>query len=336
MMSAVNAVQPSRFAGAVAITRVSGVDWEELYEEYGDKEETEGVDDETTGSNGQPITTPEDPHLSNGPVSTETPYDFYLNYQSQDAPPPPPAAPDVITGTGDPTGDQTDFLAGPVVHLGTADRALIAEFPHGAGTITILADPFIVSNGGINMADNATLAVNLLTAAGPVAFDEYHQGYGSGGNRIIEYFDGTPVVAILLQLIAVGALIVYSRSRRFARPLPGGEADRLSKLEYVDAMAELQQRTRAYDLALENIYGDFRRRTARTLGVDNMTTPRAELARLIAERTGRSSTDIEQLMIDCEDVIHGSSARKSEVLRLASAIRELEAQLGIPRERRRI
>jgi hypothetical protein len=328
----VNAVQPSRFAGSVVFARNANVDWVELYEEYGDKDEEE--EDEDSDTDTPPITTPADPHLSNEPAPTETPYNFYFNYRTQD--PPPPPAPYVITSESDDIGEVPEFLAGPVVHLGTAERALLTELPHGSGTIMILADPFIVSNGGIGMADNVRLAVNLITAAGPSAFNEYHHGYSAGGNRVIEYFDGTPVIAMLLQLIAVGALVIYSRSRRFARPVPGGGADRLSKLEYIDAMAELQQRTSAYDLALENIYGDFRRRTARSFGVDNMTTPRGALALMIAERTGRGVDDVEKLMIDCEDVIHGSSTSKAEVLRLAAAIRDLEAELGIARTRRRM
>jgi hypothetical protein len=55
-------------------------------------------------------------------------------------------------------------------------------------------------------------------------------------------------------------LIFFSQSRRFARPLPPDEPNRLSKLEYVAAMAQLQQTTKGYDLAIENIYTDFRRR----------------------------------------------------------------------------
>ena len=51
-------------------------------------------------------------------------------------------------------------------------------------------------------------------------------------------------------------------------------------------MAELQQRTQAYDLAIENIYSDFRRRVSSLVGLDNTTTTRHELARRIAERTG--------------------------------------------------
>ena len=159
--------------------------------------------------------------------------------------------------------------AGPAVHLASGSKAYLADMPYGAGSIVYLSDPYIVSNAGISLVDNAQLAVNIVSSPSAViAFDEYHQGFGSSTNRLFQYFAGTPVIAIFVQLLVLAGLVFYSQSRRFARPVPEPEPDRLSKLEYVSAMAELQQRTRAFDLAVENIYTDFRRRTSRLLGVE--------------------------------------------------------------------
>ena len=167
----------------------------------------------------------------------------------------------------------------PFVHLANDEKNLLVDFPYGAGKIVYLTDPYIVANGGINLVDNAQLAVNIVASGdGLIAFDEYHQGYGANENQLLGYFAGTPVVAIFLQLAALIGLLFYSQSRRFARALPENEPNRLSKLEYVAAMAELQQRTKAFDLAIENIYTDFRRRVSRSFGVDNFTTKRDDLA----------------------------------------------------------
>jgi hypothetical protein len=141
---------------------------------------------------------------------------------------------------------------------------------------------------------------------------------------------------MFLQVILLVALIFYSQSRRFARPLPDAQPDRLSKLEYVAAMAELQQRTKAYDLAIENIYGDFRRRAARSFGVDNLTSTRHEIARLIAERTGLDPENIQDLMFRCEEIIHGEPAGRAEVISLVGRIREIEQKLGLSRKPRRV
>ncbi|HEX6124271.1 MAG TPA: hypothetical protein VFZ23_02755, partial [Pyrinomonadaceae bacterium] len=194
------------------------------------------------------------------------------------------------------------------------------------------SDPYIVSNAGISLVDNSRLAINLVTSRdGLIAFDEYHHGYGSNNNRFFQYFEGTPVLAIFLQLGLLAALVFVSQSRRFARPVPEAEPSRLSKLEYVSAMAELQQRTRAYDLAIENIYTDFRRRVSSLLGLDNTVATRKELADRIAERTGTAVEEIEELMFACEDVIRGEPIGKAETVRMIERIRKLEGDLGLRR-----
>ncbi len=229
---------------------------------------------------------------------------------------------------------ETDALAAPVVHLANKDKNLLVDFPFGSGQIVYLTDPYIVSNGGIGLVDNAQLAINIAASPeGIIAFDEYHQGYGEGNNQILTYFAGTPVVAIFLQLLVIVGLIFFTQSRRFARPLPETEPNRLTKLEYVSAMAELQRRTKAFDLAIENIYTEFRRQTSRLVGVDNFTTSYKDLARMIAERGKLNAAEVENLMFKCEDIIRGEPTNKKEVLQITSSLREIEEKLGLKRQR---
>jgi hypothetical protein len=132
----------------------------------------------------------------------------------------------------------------PLAHFAAGDKNIVVDAPFGNGRIVMLTDPFIISNGGIALVDNAQLGINLVsTVDGVVAFDEFHQGYGSDNNRFLQFFEGTPVIAIFLQMALLIGLVFFSQSRRFARPVPEPEPDRLSKLEYVAAMAELQIRT---------------------------------------------------------------------------------------------
>jgi hypothetical protein len=227
---------------------------------------------------------------------------------------------------------ETAALNAPVLHLANEQKNLLVDFPFGSGEIVFLTDPYIVSNGGISLVDNAQLAANIVASRGGiVAFDEFHQGFGANENQLLAYFAGTPVVAVFLQLAALAALILFSQSRRFARPLPADEPNRLSKLEYVSAMAELQRRTKAFDLAIENIYSEFRRRATRILAVDNFTISRKELARTIAERVNLNADKLENLMFKCEEIIHGEPTNKQEVLELTRQLREIQEKLGIKR-----
>jgi hypothetical protein len=221
-------------------------------------------------------------------------------------------------------------LAAPFVMVRSNQRNLLVSAAFGEGEIVVLSDPYIVSNGGLGLVDNARLAVNLVESRGGlIAFDEYHQGYGANNNRFLEFFAGTPVIAIFVQCVLIVGLLLYSNSRRFGRALPADEPDRLSKLEYVSAMAELQRRTAAYDLAIENIYRDFRRRASRLVGLDNLTASRQELAAKIGERANVGKEEIEDLLFRCEDIIAGEPTNKRQTLDLITRIREIESRLGI-------
>ena len=307
----VNAVQPSRFASSI------------FFERYNDN---------TASGQGYGMAAPT-------PTVSPTPYDFL-----EPQPPPPAAAPANSQATDDDEDDHAyeeeyeeeedpvGAFDAPIVHVGGRDRNLLIDAPFGQGRVVFLADPFIVSNTGIGMVDNAQLAINIVESGGGlIAFDEYHQGYGSNENRLLQYFEGTPVTAILLQCVALIGLVLFSQSRRFARALPDAEPDRLSKLEYVSAMAELQRRTHAYDLAIENIYSDFRRRVTRLFGVDNKTTKHRELAVLVAERTKLNANDVDQILLRCEDIIHGEPAGRKTTVELVEQIRSLENRLGLTR-----
>jgi Domain of unknown function (DUF4350) len=241
-----------------------------------------------------------------------------------------------IKSTSANSSNEKSETSAPVIHLSTEDRNVLVDAPYGDGQIVFLSDPYIVANGGINLVDNAQLAINIVTSRGGIiAFDEYHQGYGTNSNQFLQFFAGTPVVPIFLQGLLLIGLIFFSQSRRFARAVPEPEPNRLSKLEYVSAMAELQQRTKGYDLAIENIYTDFRRRVSRLVGVDAQKTRRQDLAMLIVERLpDENAAKLEELMQKCEDVMHGDKTNKKEVLRLTTRLRELEAKLGLQRRKK--
>ncbi len=307
----VNAVQPSRFASSINFERF-------------------------TDSINSPKTTE---------IAPAAPKQLKNNFSLQVPPPPPKIKPAPI-GSDEADAIQDDYadedapvetpaLAAPVVHLANDAKTLLADFPFGSGKIVFLTDPYIVSNGGIGLVDNAQLAINIVAAnGGIVAFDEYHQGFGANENRLLGYFAGTPLVAVFWQFAAIAALILFTQSRRFARPLPDNEPNRLSKLEYVAAMAELQRRTHAYDLAIENIYTDFRRRASKVVGADNLTVSRADLAVLLAERAQLNGQEIDRLMFKCEDIVRGEPTNKREVVQLIARLRQIEEKLGLRRTRK--
>ncbi|MGI9035993.1 MAG: DUF4350 domain-containing protein [Pyrinomonadaceae bacterium] len=307
----VNAVQPSQFASSIKIEKIS---------------------DDAAGS----------------PTSTLPPVEDEDYSDDENAPPAPQPSPPKNVKIAKPAASPfiiksptaaivTNAQRAPVVHIAGGEKNLLVDFPFGSGEVVFLSDPYIVSNAGVGLVDNAQLAINIVNAnGGAIAFDEFHQGYGANQNQLLGYFAKTPVPAIFLQAALLVGLLFFTQSRRFARPLPASEPSRLSKLEYVSAMAELQSRTKAYDLAIENIYTDFRRRAAKFFGADNYTVTRRELALMIAERLKMNADEIENLMRQCEEITRGEPTNKREVLEITTRLRELEEKLSLKRSQNRL
>lgn len=261
--------------------------------------------------------------------SEETVTDDTNEMDDSPAPPPPVEASPQSGPNSAIVSNAAPVSPAPLLHVYDRRGAVLLDYKYGAGQIILLSDPFIVANNGIARADNLQLAVNVTAGrSGPILFDEYHQGHAVARNRLIAYFSGTPVFPILGQFCLIVLAIMWTRGRRFARPLPLPHVDRRSKLEYVASMAELQQRSRAFDLAIENIYARTRRVLARYAGVDNMTA-RGEIAARVAARSKVDREKLETMMRDCENAINGEEVSAQQSLSLVAGLREIERTLGL-------
>lgn len=217
----------------------------------------------------------------------------------------------------------------PIVHIADRDGAILVDYEYGSGRITLLSDPYIVANNGIRLKDNLQLSINALThVRGLVAFDEFHQGRGISQNEFASYFAGTPVLAIAGQMVALLLLVIWTASRRFARPLPLPQIDRRSSLEFVASMSELQEQSQAFDLAVENIYSRTRRVLARYAGVD-YNSSRSEVASRVAMRSSLDAHSLETLMRQCEETINGAPTTWRQAIDLVRRLREVERSLGL-------
>ena len=245
-------------------------------------------------------------------------------------------------GRSTPTvGDEGDAKSLPVTHVRDwrgETGALLIDYAYGRGRIVVLSDPYIVSNAGLAQADNLQLATNVVTGAGGLdAFDEYHQGLGAlGRSGALAFFSGTPFLWMFAQAAVITLAVLWTRGRRFARPLPAAEEDRRSKLEFVASMAELQHRARANALAVENVYTRTRRALARYAGLSSGAT-HAEIAARVAARSGRDRAQLESLLDSCEQALDPDARLSSRrALELVKHLRDLERDLGIRMRTREI
>ncbi|HKP11357.1 MAG TPA: DUF4350 domain-containing protein, partial [Blastocatellia bacterium] len=220
-----------------------------------------------------------------------------------------------------------------VYHIGDDVGALLADTKVKAGRMVFLTDPHIVANNGIKEADNVILALNLLAdrPPGKIAFDEFHHGYGShggAGEGTLAYFRGTPVPWLFWQGVLIAAVAAYTFGRRFARPLPLRRERRTTNLEFVASMATITRMARATDLAMQNVYWDFRKRLCRYSGLPS-NADSAKLAATAARRARLSEQELARLLADCDQVSHGRPTSDAELLKLVTRIREIESRVGI-------
>ncbi len=258
--------------------------------------------------------------------------------ESSPPPPSPTATPEAVP---DEPVEQSDedrcypFLYAPVIHLGDKNGAVLADFRYCKGRLVFLSDPFVIANNGIARGANLTLAMNLVRTLGKsengqprkIIFDEFHHGYRSQINPLVNYVRGTPVPWLLLQGLLLSLFIVVSVGKRFARPLPLPQEDRHSPLEFVGSMANLQQIARARDLALENIYPRFKATLCRRLGLSSRAKTEDIIASLRRQNLPIDEIEVRQTLSDAELTLSGEKIDDAQLVKLVGRMRRILAQM---------
>jgi hypothetical protein len=221
-------------------------------------------------------------------------------------------------------------------HIGDQGGAILADAKVGEGRVIVLTDPYVVANNGISEKDNLQLALNLLEGRpeGKIAFDEFHHGYGAArgigraAGGVIDYFRGTPVLWMMAQGALIALLVVYSRGRRFARPLEPRRERRTTNLEFVSSMANIMRLARASDLAMQSIYSRFRAELCRYCGLPvKSDNPRLALA--VVARADLDQAELIELLSRCEEIAGGRPATDAELLEITSRIRDIQSRLNL-------
>jgi hypothetical protein len=219
-------------------------------------------------------------------------------------------------------------------HLGDQRDSVLIDFRYGEGRIVLLGEPYVVANNGIGVSDNLLLLLNIVhdMPAGMIAFDEYHHGYGAnlvGRSGLVglflnlhDYFKPTPVIGILAQLGLLVGVWIYSRGRRFTRPVPLSEEKRRRSLEYVDSLASLAHRQELRALVVENIHRHTKRRLASLGGSPTIMAGDAP------QPTGGDSNQAEmhQWLLKSEQPPQDQTRSDHELLDWVKRLRELETR----------
>jgi hypothetical protein len=151
--------------------------------------------------------------------------------------------------------------------------AVKISFRNG-GTVTLVADPWLVTNRALRETDVGPLIVPWFMAAEPtrLEIDEYHHGFQERRSILAAAWDWmyhSPFGWTLLQL-SIGALLTLALAAiRFGPARTIDMRESRSTLEHVDALAAGLQQARGGSTAVTLIANGLRRRLSRT-----GTTPR--------------------------------------------------------------
>jgi|AraplaMF_Col_mMF_1032025.scaffolds.fasta_scaffold00014_177 hypothetical protein len=128
--------------------------------------------------------------------------------------------------------------------LSNAGKILLGEMKTGNKTLWILSDPDLLSNAGIDEADNGVVAIGIVDAllpkGGTVIIDETLHGYEQRPN-LMRTLLRPPFLPILIAAIVTALVLAWAGFARFGAPHPGTEGLAAGKLTLVRSAAKLLQ-----------------------------------------------------------------------------------------------
>jgi len=174
------------------------------------------------------------------------------------------------------------------------DAPVVVQMPTGEGQAFWWAAATPLTNAGLREPGNLELFLECL---GPpdgrrVLFDEYFHGMrASIGAAVLR----TPAKWVLIQLAAVGVLVLWTYSRRsgpIVRPAP---ESRLSPLEFVRTLGSLYQRAGAAPVPVDAAYRRVRFWLTRRLGL-SADTPPDLIERAVRDRWGLTNLRVSETL----------------------------------------
>lgn len=232
----------------------------------------------------------------------------------------------------------------PTAHYETlfADKqgVIVVHKSLGSGHVLLVANTYMVSNRGINEADNVVFLTNVAQAAisgkggteSNIQFDEYHHGVGfdneGSAQQTIVSTLALPIKRAAWPLIALLLLIVYNANRRFGIALPLPLIPYRPSTDYVISMARWYRQARASDIALQTLYRSFLRTLTLSLGVAP-DLALSEILVLTAQRHPNDMQEISAVIQHCEQLKAGTPLADAELLAIVRHLEQLKRRIEL-------
>ncbi len=212
-------------------------------------------------------------------------------------------------------------------YYGDSDGAAVTRFHIGAGEVIWWADDSPLTNFGITKASNLALFLNSVGAPSPtrVLWDEYFHGVRVG---FWHYLARTPLPWAFLQILGLGALVVFTFARRSGAVRPLTRESRLSPLEFVATLGALYERRGEAAGALAIAFSHFHFLLARRLGLPS-TAPTLDLIQTMEGRPGWSVPGFAATLKQIESALKLQEVTEAKALAWIGELHDYAARLGL-------
>jgi hypothetical protein len=230
-------------------------------------------------------------------------------------------APKIVLQTGT-TWQAPDASQLPL--YGDVHSPVVVSWRIGEGRILWWAAATPLTNSGVLQEGNLNLfldAMNFPVRAKQFTVQVYWDEYFHGERTSLwSYVRKTPVTWGLLQIAALGLIVLFTFSRRSGPTLLPPVISRLAPLEFVDTLGGLYERAGAEPAVVGFVYQRFRATLSRQLRISSSVGD-TELADAVQARLGWKETNLKQTLARA---LVASRARKVEPEEALGLVQELE------------
>jgi hypothetical protein len=179
-----------------------------------------------------------------------------------------------------------------------------SQFPdtdETAGQIIVFAEPDLLSNAGISVADNAALLINLLRRYEIDKVEFVDQYTGAGADDPFESMANAKLGALFLQILLFLALLYAAVGIPFARLRAPSRTGRRAFVEHVETLGQRYAQARAsrYVAGIYSAWALDRLRERVQPGAARGLLP---LAQAIAARTGRDEASLMTILVTAHEL----------------------------------
>jgi hypothetical protein len=208
-----------------------------------------------------------------------------------------------------------------IVRYGSAPEAAVVEARIGKGRAVWFAGSDPMLNASATRVGHAELLLEILGEPGdrPVIWAEYYHGHG---RSFWSYVSGTPALAILIQVAALGLVAFTTFGPRHGPLRPDPVPQRTSALEFVDALAALYRKAGAASGAVDIARQRTRRVLASLSGLDGTAT-NERLAQAAAVRLGIPAASVSETLRRADLASDIAAVRPPEALHIVGKLQAI-------------